>query len=146
MITQIRGAVLAIGGALLASAICVGIAVGFLRWREDAQRRILLERKDRCTAGDLAVCDILRSACLKRSGEGCLALAEAYLAPGPRHDGPEGARLLAEACDHHVVKGCRVAAVLYDEGREIPADRERAATLRKRACAFGDTEVCAKGP
>jgi len=146
MITQIRGAVLAIGGALLASALCVGIAVGFLRWRADAQRELFIQRKERCGAGDLATCDLLRSACLKRIGEGCLALAEAYLAPGPRHDGPEGTRLLSEACDHHVVEGCRRAAALYEAGREVSLDRERAAALLKRACALGDAPACAKGP
>jgi TPR repeat protein len=146
MITQIRGPVLAIGGALLASALCVGIAVGFLHWRAGAQRQILLERKERCERGALQACDLLRSACLKRSGEGCLALAGAYLATGPRHDGPEGARLLAEACDHHIVEGCRRAASLYGEGREVPADLGRAAALLKHACALGDTAACSKGP
>jgi TPR repeat protein len=146
MLTQVRGAVLAIGGALLASAVCVGIAVGLLRWREDAQRTILYERKGRCTSGDSAVCDLLRSACLKRSGEGCAALAEAHLAPGPRRDAREGARLFSEACDYHVVEGCRRAASLYAEGRDVPPDRDRAAALTKRACALGDTAACSKGP
>jgi TPR repeat protein len=146
MITQIRGALPAIGGAILASALCVGIAVGFLRWREDAQRQLLNERKGRCGRGDLAACDLLRSACLKRVGEGCLALAETYLAPGPRHDGPEGVRLLTEACDHHMVEACRRAALLYEEGRDVPLDRDRAAALLKRACTLGDATACAKGP
>lgn len=146
MITQNRGALLAIGGALLASVLCVGIAVGFLKWRADAQLGILNERKLLCGRGELAACDLLRSACLKRIAEACLSLGESYLAPGPRHDGPEGARLLSEACDHHMVDGCRRAASLYAEGREVPPDPDRAAALMKRACALGDTAACAKGP
>jgi TPR repeat protein len=146
MITQIRGAIPAIVGALLASALCVGIAVGFLRWRADAQKEILSERKTRCSGGDAAACDLLRSACLKRVGEACVALAESHLASGPRHDGPEGARLLAEACDHHVIEACRRAASLYEEGREVPPERDRAAALMQRACTFGDKAACAKGP
>src|SRR5678815_2086394 len=101
MITQIRQVLPAILGAVLASAFCVVIAVGFLRWRADAQRRFLGERQRLCGGGDISACDVLRSACLKRSAEGCMALAETYIGPGPRHDGREGARLLAEACEYH---------------------------------------------
>jgi len=146
MITQIRQVLPAILGALLASAFCVVIAVGFLRWRADAQRRVLEERQRRCGAGEISACDLLRSACLKRSGEGCLALAETYIEPGPRHEAREGARLLAEACEHHVVDACRRAALMYEEGGEVPLDHERAADLRKRACAFGERALCPKGP
>lgn len=146
MITQIRGALPAILGALFASALCVGTAVGFLRWRAEAQQEILNERKGRCGHGDVAACDLLRSACLKRVGEACLALAESHLGSGPRHDAQEAVRLLTEACDHHVAEACRRAAALYKEGREVPVDRDRAAALMQRACTSGDKDACAKGP
>ena len=146
MITQIRQVLPAILGALVASLFCVAIAVGFVWWRADAQRRFLGERQRLCGQGEISACDLLRSACLKRSAEGCMALAETYLGPGPRHDGREGARLLGEACEYHAVDGCRRAALLYEEGRDAPPDRDRAADLRKRACALGDKALCLKGP
>jgi TPR repeat protein len=45
-----------------------------------------------------------------------------------------------------VVDGCRRAASLYEEGREVPLDPDRAAALMQRACTFGDKTACPKGP
>ena len=132
----------AILGALGASALCVAIAVAFLRWRDDAQHRLLVERKSLCATGNSTACDQLRSACLKRSADGCLALADTYLSAGPRHDAVEGARLLTEACDHNLAEACRRASAIYADGRDIERDPERARSLRLRACTFGDKESC----
>jgi len=132
----------AILGALLASALCVAIAVGFLAWRDATQHRLLVDRKKLCETGDRTACDLLRNACLKRSAEACLALADTYLGAGPRHDGAEGARLLAEACEHHLAEACTRAAALYTDGREVPADPGRASDLRQRGCALGDQAAC----
>lgn len=140
------GVLPAIFGALVVSALCVGTAVVFLRWRDEAQHRVVVDHKRLCAEGDRSACDVLRSACLKRSAEGCLALADTYLGAGPRHDAPEGARLLAEACDHNLVEACRRAADLYSAGRDVPEDSGRAAELRRRACALGDRGSCGTPP
>jgi TPR repeat protein len=143
---SLRSALPAILGAVLASLFSVLIAIGFLRWRADAQRRAISEHQRRCEAGDGAACDLLRSACMKRSPEGCVALGDVCLGPGPRHDPAEGARLISEACEYHFVEACRRAASLYDGIGEVAPDPDRARALRKRACSFGDESACTNGP
>jgi TPR repeat protein len=146
MASQIRSALPAILGALVLSTLCAIVAVALLKWRAEAQSRVFSERQKFCAAGELAACDLLRSACLKRSGEACVGLAETYIGAGPRRDAPEAARLLSEACEYRVIEGCLRAASLYVEGRDVPPDQDRARTLRKRACVLGDKGACARFP
>jgi TPR repeat protein len=136
---------LPIGGAALAVALAIGVTLGFLTWRAGEQRRVLDLRGHKCAEGDVASCDDLRSACVKRSGDACVTLAEVHLAGGPRWDGAEGLRLLGDACTFRHAGACLRAGRAYLEGRIVTKDVARARPLLARGCELGAREACALG-
>lgn len=56
----------------------------------------------------------------------------------------EALELFERACDLDDGYGCRRAATLYGGGLGVPRQPERAAELRRKACALGDDEACAR--
>lgn len=117
-------------------------SLGFLRWRASEQRRVLDDRSARCKNDDATACDFLRSACLKRSGDGCVALSEAYFAAGPNHDAREAVRLLGEACTYRSAAACVRGAKLQLSGDAVPKNPIEARSLLERGCELGDREAC----
>jgi TPR repeat protein len=117
-------------------------SIAFLTFRAKEEFRVLGARSVLCVQGTVDACDQLRSACTKRSGDACFALANAVLSPGPRHDGPEGLRLLTQACDFRHAEACRRAGALLVEGREVPKDERAAEEFRVKACKLGLRDTC----
>lgn len=52
--------------------------------------------------------------------------------------------LFERACDLSDGYGCARAATVYGGGLGVPPQPERAAQLRRKACALGDDEACAR--
>ena len=52
--------------------------------------------------------------------------------------------LFERACDLDDGYGCRRAATLYGGGLGVPREPEHAEQLRRKACALGDDEACAR--
>ena len=48
------------------------------------------------------------------------------------------------ACDAGWTAGCYNLAIMFENGRGVPQDRGRAATLYDAACAAGATPACEK--
>jgi hypothetical protein len=140
---NVKTGVVAVGGAVLASALCVVFAIGIMTWRARAQRRALDDRSTSCERGTPADCDALRSICLKKSGDACAALADAELTPGARQDARDGVRLLTEACEYRHRDSCLRAGRLLLEGDVVPKDVASARALLDHGCEFGAHEACA---
>jgi TPR repeat protein len=140
--TPARAGLTAAFGALAITAVALFGSMGFLRWRSAEQRRVLDDRSVRCKSNDIAACDLLRSACIKRSGDGCVALADAYAAPGPNHDPRESLRLLDEACTYRSADACLRAAKLQLAGGATPKNPIQARSLVERGCELGNAEAC----
>jgi TPR repeat protein len=140
--TAARAGLYAAGGAVAFAVFALAGSMGFLRWRDSEQRRVLAERSDRCKNDDATACDALRQACLKRSGDGCVALSEAYFASGPNHDAREALRLLSEACTYRMTSACIRGAKLQLIGDTVPRNPIEARSLLERGCEFGDGEAC----
>lgn len=143
--SPLRAAALPIGGAILAVVLAISVTLGFLTWRAGEQRRVLDLRGAKCTGGDAASCDDLRSACVKRSGDACMTLAEAHLRKGPHRDAAEGLRLLGDACTFRHAGACLRAGRAHLDGELAQKDAARARTLLVRGCELGAREACALG-
>jgi TPR repeat protein len=117
-------------------------SIGFLEFRAKEEFRLFAARSTLCVQGTVAACDQLRSACVKRSGDACFALANAVLSPGPRHDAAEGVHLLTQACDLRHAAACERAATELMEGRDVPKDERAGRELRLRACKLGIRDAC----
>jgi TPR repeat protein len=137
-----RAGLFAAGGAVAFAIFALAGSMGFLRWRDSEQRRVFAERSVRCQNDDAAACDSLRQSCLKRSGDGCVALSEAYFASGPNHDAREALRLLSEACTYRMTSACVRGAKLQLSGDAVPKNPIEARSLLERGCEFGDGEAC----
>jgi len=136
-------ALLPIGGAVLATVVAVGVTIAFLAWRTGEQHRVLEARTARCKQGDATSCEDLGSACLKRSGNACAALADIAFAEGPHHDPTEAMRLLGEACVYHHAFSCLRKGRKLLEGDGVPKDAAEARALLDRGCNLGAHEACA---
>jgi TPR repeat protein len=132
-------------GAVLLTLFAVGGSVGFLAFQGKEQERYLAAKSARCGRGATDACDALRSLCLKRDPDGCVALADAHLTAGPSHDAREAARLLGEACGYRHPRACARAGRMALEGGETPKDPTRAKSLLERGCQIGEKEACALG-
>jgi hypothetical protein len=130
-------------GALVGTILALGISVGFLVWRSGEQRRVLDDRTGRCVQGDRIACDQLQSACLKRSGDACVALADSRLAAGPSHDPDAGRRLLGEACEYRHREACLRGGRMSLEAEGARKDLPAARALLDRGCELGSHEACA---
>lgn len=129
--------------AVLLTLFAVGGSVGFLAFQGKEQQRFLAARSVRCSGGATDACDALRSLCLKRDPDACVALADAHLAPGPSHDAREAARLLGEACRYRHPRACSRAGRMALEGAETPKDVPEAKKLLEHGCEIGALEACA---
>lgn len=121
----------------------VAISIAFLSWRGREQGRVLAAEEERCRRGESGSCDSLRSACIKRSADACVALARTYESSGALHDPAEAVRLLSEACVYHHASACLGAGRRYLEGNGVPQDLSQARSLLDRGCGFGAHEACA---
>jgi TPR repeat protein len=139
----LKSALLPIGGAVLAIVLALGGTLAFLTWRAGEQRRVLDRRSASCSGGDRTVCDELRGMCLKRSGDACVALAEAYLAAGPARDVAEGMRLLDEGCTYRHGAACLRAGRMRLDGVDVARDEDTARARLDRGCDLGARESCA---
>lgn len=126
-------------GAAIVTLGAISLSIGFLTWRGREQRRVLDARQTTCTRGDSRACDLLRGACLKRSADACVSLANSYLASGPNHDEREGQRLLGDACVLHDGRACLRVGRMYLEAN----DAAQARTMLDRGCDYGAHEACA---
>ncbi len=138
----VRAALAPIAGAIGVTVLCVISAVIFLRWRGAEQHRALQISTTKCRGGDKEGCDTLRDACLKRSAEACVNLAEVYLSPGSNRDPQEGARLLGEACLHRNADACFRAGTMYAAGTDIPKNPAEAKDSFQRGCYLGNDKAC----
>lgn len=129
-------------GAVLLTLFAVGGSVGFLAFQGKEQERFLAARSTRCGGGAADACDTLRSLCLKRDPDACVALADAHLAAGPNHDAREAARLLGEGCGYRHPRACARAGRMALEGGEVPKDLPHAKDFLERGCQIGDKEAC----
>jgi TPR repeat protein len=129
-------------GAVLLTLFAVSGSVGFLAFQGKEQERFLAARSTQCSGGAAEACDALRSLCLKRDPDACVALADAHLAVGPNHDAREAARLLGEACGYRHPRACERAGRMALEGGETSKDLPRAKDLLDRGCKIGEKEAC----
>jgi TPR repeat protein len=127
----------------VAVTFALGVTVGFLTWRAGEQRRVLDLRGARCAEGDATSCEDLRSACVKRSGDACVTLADAHLRQGPHKDTAEGLRLLGDACTFRHGDACLRRGRAFLEGDPAERDVARARPLLERGCQLGAREACA---
>lgn len=105
----------------------------------------------RCAAGVMAACaqiagadfergvTALRAACAGEHQTVCAQMTRDAMRQG---DLPFSAALLTVLCDAEDWSACAALARTYDQGRGVPADALRAATLRERACEAGHADTC----
>ena len=130
-------------GAVLLTLLAVGASVGFLGVQSKEQQRVLAIKSTRCATGVTDACDALRSLCIKREPDACVALADAHMRAGPSHDGREAERLLVEACGYRHPRACARAGQMALEGSEGPKDLAQAKQLLERGCEIGEKDACA---
>ena len=140
---NVRAGLLAGLGALLLTVLAIATAIWLLVFRTSEQERFMTARGKLCERGKTESCDALRSACEKRSGEACVALADAQLAPGPKHDVREALRLLDDGCTHHYGPACSRGGRVALSGTELPKDVPRAKDFLRRGCEIGQKDDCA---
>lgn len=87
----------------------------------------------------------LTKACAAGHGRGCLRAGQLLDEDGPREDDAKAVGFYERACDSEIFDGCRLAAMMYDEGTEV-AEKSAGLTERlfKRAAVGYDAE-CGRG-
>jgi hypothetical protein len=96
-------------------------------------------------APDLAKArSVLRPGCDDENPRSCANLGRALLAEDDSIDAdPDSARnVLALACKKGIADSCERLAGLWQDGLGGPADGDKAASLRKRACELGSAAAC----
>jgi hypothetical protein len=89
---------------------------------------------------------VLRPGCDDENPRSCANLGRALLAEDDSIDAdPDSARnVLALACKKGIADSCERLARLWQDGLGGPADGDKAASLRERACELGSEAACRK--
>lgn len=94
------------------------------------------------TAADLAVAaDLAKRGCEKEDKDSCEQARQIAAAGGGDGLTPE-VRQLALSCDAGSSEACFNVGVLFDEGKGMPADKNKAAMAYKAACEKGENRGC----
>jgi hypothetical protein len=139
----VKNAWLAPAGALVAVVVAAGAAIGFVRWRTGEQELALETHANRCGEGIRQSCDWLRTACIKRAGRACGALAERSLSgQGVEQSHGEALALGEDACRLGDADGCMLVGGLLSEGAHVERNQEKARAVFERACQLGNQRAC----
>jgi len=59
-------------------------------------------------------------------------------------DKARAVELFVKACDASLDEACKTLGTLYEEGKDVPADKAASLRYYGRACDLGDPSGCAK--
>ncbi|MHA7629259.1 tetratricopeptide repeat protein [Corallococcus sp. M7] len=87
---------------------------------------------------------LFEKSCALKLPEGCLSLAQALLGGvGVQTDAPRAAALITALCDSGEAAICGMLGDLYEKGRGVERNVERARTLKQKACEGRTLGYCA---